>query len=128
MADDVVRQRVDGNLAWARDEVVVLVGTIALPGADRCIRLIEHLGRLSQGTDDPARRLALLLQMGAAMSGMFESIDRLAGVDPLDLADDLFSMLGGDEAVELDEPERVGAAAAPSAKRLLEDRLSPGRP
>jgi hypothetical protein len=127
MADDVVRQRVDGNLAWARDEVVVLVGTIALPGADRCIRLIEHLGRLSQGTDDPARRLALLLQMGAAMSGMFESIDRLAGVDPLDLADDLFSMLGGD-AVELDEPERVGAAAAPSAERVLEDRLSPGRP
>lgn len=128
MADDVVRQRVDGNLAWARDEVVVLVGTIALPGADRCLRLIEHLGRLSLGTDDPARRLALLLQMGAAMSGMFESIDRMAGVDPLDLADDLFSMLGGDDSVELDEPERAGAAAGQGVDRVLEDHLSPGRP
>jgi hypothetical protein len=89
----------------------VLVGTIALPGDDRVVRLVEHLGRLTEGTDDPGRRLALLLQMGAAMSGVFESVDRLAGVDPLDLADDLFSQLEADSLDGVDVGEPAGERA-----------------
>jgi hypothetical protein len=95
MASDL-REHVDRNLSWARDEVVLLVGTIALPGEDQLGRLLDQLGRLTAGTDDPGRRLALLLQLGVALTGVFQTVDELGGPDRLEVADALYTLLRSD--------------------------------
>jgi hypothetical protein len=91
-----LRHQVDGNLAWARGEVVLLVGTIALPGHDQLSRLLDQLARLAAGTDDPGRRLALLVQLAVAMTGLFQTVEEHGGFDRLELADALYTLLRAD--------------------------------
>ena len=91
-----LRQQVDRNLSWARDEVVLLVGTLALPGQDRLGRLLDQLARLTADTKDPGRRLALLVQLGVAMTGLFETVEQQGRLDRLELADLLYTLLRSD--------------------------------
>jgi hypothetical protein len=104
-----LRQLVDRNLSWARDEVVLLVGTLALPGEDQLGRLLDQLARLTADTNDPGRRLALLLQLGVAMTGLFETVERQGRLDRLELGDLLYTLLRSDL------PDAGGEAPEPGA-------------
>lgn len=86
------------NLAWARREVLDLVDRLVLAvDSDDFAAVSGRLARLTNDTVDPARRLALLLQLSVAIAGTVDVAEARHGVDReslvLDLAPTLRSCL-----------------------------------
>ncbi|MDH4144091.1 MAG: hypothetical protein OEY23_02870 [Acidimicrobiia bacterium] len=83
-------ERVDQTLAWARGEVLELLGHLVQPDSEAAARSVnDRLVRLCSTTDDPGRRLALLLQLSVACAGIIDIADFRSGVDRETLVADL---------------------------------------
>ena len=70
------------NLAWARREVLDLVERLVLAADNDDFAAVSgRLARLTNDTVDPARRLALLLQLSVAIAGTVDVAEARCGVD-----------------------------------------------
>ncbi len=78
------------NLAWARREVLNLVERLVLAADNDDFAAVSgRLARLTNDTVDPARRLALLLQLSVAIAGTVDVAEARRGVDRESLVLDL---------------------------------------
>ena len=78
------------TLGWAKDEVLDLVDAVVNALDDDDFTSIQgHLANLNAKTTDPARRLALLLQMSVACAGIVDIAEIRQGIDRTTLALDL---------------------------------------
>ncbi len=82
--------RAADTLLWAKQEVLRLVDTLVNATDDDDFASVERqLANLNNRAADPARRLALLLQMSVACAGVVDIAEMRAGVDRSTLALDL---------------------------------------
>lgn len=82
--------RAADTLGWAKDEVLDLVDSMVNALDDDDFASIQgHLAILNSLTTDPARRLAILLQMSVACAGIVDIAQVRQGIDRTTLALDL---------------------------------------
>ncbi|MDH4145376.1 MAG: hypothetical protein OEY23_09440 [Acidimicrobiia bacterium] len=84
------------NLSWARAEVLDLVADLASADAEVGARAVDRLSRLSRAAADPGRRMALLVQLSAALAGTLTIADSSPnGLDRRTLREDLSHLVRG---------------------------------
>ncbi|MDH4145154.1 MAG: hypothetical protein OEY23_08295 [Acidimicrobiia bacterium] len=98
-------------LTWARDEVLELVDRMAnAVDDDDFVAVTGRLARLVNDTSEPAKRLALLLQLSVAVAATVELAEGQGYIDRERLSIDLAPALRTDLSVEAHSQHRAAVA------------------